>query len=245
MSPGGDPARVLDLLAEALTVPAGERAACLDRLAGGDAALRRELESLLAADDRAAGFLEPQPAVDRAGERVGAWRLASLLGRGGMGEVWLARRDDGLYQSQVAIKFLRPGLAAEADRFARERRLLAGLAHPNIARVVDAGHDDRGVPWVAMDYVDGQPLDLWCRSRSVSPRGRVQLLLKVVEAVAFAHARLVVHRDLKPANILVDEGGEPHLLDFGIAKLLDEAEPGLTVAGVAPMTPDYASPEQL
>jgi len=245
VSPGGDPARVLDLLAQALTVPAAERGRFVDRVAGTDAALRAELESLLAADDRAGGFLEPQPPVDRAGERVGAWRLASLLGRGGMGEVWLARRDDGLYQSQVAIKFLRPGLAAEADRFARERRLLAGLAHPNIARVVDAGHDGRGVPWVAMDYVDGQPLDLWCRSRSVSPRGRVQLLLKVVEAVAFAHARLVVHRDLKPANILVDEGGEPHLLDFGIAKLLDETEPGLTVAGVAPMTPDYASPEQL
>lgn len=237
--------RVLDLLAQALTIPDDARAGFLDQLDGEDVALRAELESLLVADQRAAGFLEPTQTKDRAGELIGAWRLERLIGRGGMGEVWLARRSDGLYQANVAIKFLLTGTDIEAGRFARERRVLAELVHPNIARLVDAGHDDRGVPWVAMDFIDGQLLDAWCHTRALPMRGRVQLLLKIVEAVAFAHARLIVHRDLKPANILVDGAGEPHLLDFGIAKLLDETEPGLTVTGVAPMTPDYASPEQL
>src|SRR6185295_2268308 len=184
-----------------------------------------------------------------AGATVGPYRLLAELGQGGMGTVWLAERVDGQPRRKIALKLPHvgwaPGLAA---RLARERDILASLEHPNIARLYDAGVDPLGRPYLALEFVDGTPIDRYCATHSLSLRERLALLLQVAAAVAHAHTRLVVHRDLKPSNILVTEGGGVRLLDFGIAKLLQE-EGGdatdLTAATGRVLTPDYASPEQI
>jgi len=180
----------------------------------------------------------------RQGRRCGPYRLVRILGRGGMGSVYLAERADGEVEQRAAIKFLRYGGDEPAfrDRFLRERQILATLSHPGIARLLDAGHTDDGQPYLAMDYIDGTPIDIYAGSLDV--RGKLRLFLEVSDAVSYAHRNLVIHRDLKPSNILVDAAGRPKLLDFGIAKIL---EPGQeeTQTRERLLTPEYASPEQI
>jgi eukaryotic-like serine/threonine-protein kinase len=191
------------------------------------------------------------PPVESAGARVGPYRLERKMGSGGMGTVWLATRADGLFERSIALKLPHRGMfgADLAERMARERSILAALDHPNIARLYDAGLTADGQPYLAIEYVEGVAIDEYCRQKSCSVRGRLQLFLQVTRAVASAHARLVVHRDLKPANILVAADGQVRLLDFGIAKLLDTPSQGgeskLTQLSGHALTPDYASPEQI
>lgn len=251
--------RLEELFHAALEAPPAQLDALLARECAGDAALRAELEALLAAERAAEPFLARPPVplavaaaeLDRAGTLVGPWKLERVLGEGGMGVVHLARRADGQFDKRVAIKLLRAGLAAPdwLARFDSERRVLARLEHPGIARLLDAGTDARGVPYLAMEFVEGERIDRWCDERSVGVRERVRLFARVARAVAHAHRALVVHRDLKPANVLVDTEGAPRLLDFGIAKALESGEGAerldLTRTGERPLTPAYASPEQL
>ena len=183
---------------------------------------------------------------------IGPWRLVRLLGEGGMGTVWLAERADGAFEGQVAIKFAfeATGRSGLARRFREERRILARLSHPGLARLQDGGVTSDGVPYFIMEYVDGIPVDEFCDRNGLTPRERVALVEDVAEVVAYAHRNLVVHRDLKPSNILVTPEGRVKLLDFGIAKLLDPEGPGVspvdvTEGGATPLTPAWASPEQL
>ena len=184
---------------------------------------------------------------------VGPYRLLREIGQGGMASVWLAERADGLIERQVALKLphVSWGAADFASRMARERNILASLTHPHIARLYDAGLAADGRPFLALEYVDGQPIDAWAAARSLGLHQRVELIVQVARAVAHAHSRLVVHRDLKPSNILVDAQGQTHLLDFGIAKLIDlqlgddANSTQLTQAAGRALTPDYASPEQI
>jgi serine/threonine-protein kinase len=247
-----DNERLDALFAEAVTVPAAERARWLDAHCSDDPELRRELERLLAADAIADGVLERAPelladsmadAVD-VPQRFGIWRVTGALGAGGMGEVWLAERDDGEFRQRAAIKQVAwptPGLLR---RFRAERQILAALEHPGIARLIDGGVDDNGRPWLAMEYVEGVPITQWVRERRLNVRATVELLLRIGDAVQFAHRNLVVHSDIKPSNILVADG-TPKLLDFGIAKVLaqDDTEHTRTLAQL--LTPDYAAPELL
>src|SRR5580693_4318887 len=208
----------------------------------------RNFATFLESADEHAGRVEPtglQP-----GERVGPYELIRLIGAGGMAEVWLAKRADGAFNREVALKL--PSLTRVRhdleQRFFRERNILASLEHPHIARLYDAGIDAAGLPYLSMEYVRGEPLTEWCDLRRVTVRGRVQLFLQVLQAVQYAHDKHVIHRDLKPSNILVTDAGQVRLLDFGVAKLLqaEEAEqtPLTSIYGRA-LTPDYASPELL
>ncbi len=230
-----------------------ERTVYLDVACGSDTALRQEVEWLIeTASDTAldevpelvtavAGQLTKDLRIDAS--TLGHYRLIERIGEGGMGVVWLAERDVGGARQRVALKRLRLGSLTEHARFKEEQRILATLNHPNIARLVDAGADAEHVPFLAMEYVEGVCIDRWCDSQHLDARARVALFIKVCSAVSYAHERLIIHRDLKPANILVDASGEPKLLDFGIAKLLD-TEATLATATKA-MTPAYASPEQI
>lgn len=237
-----------------------QREALLGELAGDNPSLRRDVESLLSWHERAAGFLEPPP---EAGERlrIGSDRLLRVLGVGGMGVVYLAERDDGEYDRRVAIKLLPAstlgGGAALAhvlsgelvERFRIERQILATLDHPGIAKLLDGGTTPDGLPYLVMEYVDGERIDQYCSRTKPSLRDRLLLFQKVCAAVQFAHQHLVVHRDLKPSNILVDASGDARLLDFGIAKLLSAGDAeaptqGAQIGGRL-MTPEYASPEQV
>ena len=174
----------------------------------------------------------------------GPYRLGDLLGRGGMGTVYLAERVDGEVAQRVAVKLLRPGADDPElrQRFLAERQILATLSHPNIARLLDAGHREDGQPYLVMEYVEGKAIDVYTAGLGI--RQKITLFLKVCAAVGYLHRNLVVHRDLKPANILVTDEGEPKLLDFGIAKMLDLTTDS-TVTGMRMLTPDYASPEQV
>jgi len=183
----------------------------------------------------------------RPGETVGPYRVIRLLGEGGMAEVWLAQRSDGTLKRDVALKLpmllhLRKDLAS---RFARERDILGALEHPNIARLYDAGVSANGLPYLAMEYVAGEPLTAWCDAHQQGVRERLSLFLQVLDAVQYAHLHRVVHRDIKPSNILVTDSGQVRLLDFGVAKLLaqEEEAPDLTLRYGRVLTPDYASPE--
>ena len=174
---------------------------------------------------------------------VGPYRLVREIGQGGMASVWLAERADGLLDRQVALKLphLSWGGASFADRMARERNILASLTHPNIARLYDAGIATDGRPFLALEYVAGLPIDAYARARQLALRERIGLIVQVARAVAHAHARLVVHRDLKPSNILVDEQGQAHLLDFGIAKLIDPQFAGHSPSAPLTQAPDRKS----
>jgi serine/threonine-protein kinase len=245
---------MLDALLE---MDADTRARHLAQLRNEQPELGEELARLLALEDERTDFLsEPLVAPlpgPRKGARIGPYRLERMLGEGGMGQVWLASRADGLYQRRVALKLLRPGLA-DTDlhaRFSRERQILARLTHPHIARLVDAGSTRDGQPYLALEYVEGQPITEWCSQHTASLEARLRLFLQTCDAVSHAHANLIVHRDLKPSNILVSANEEVQLLDFGIAKLLDGVE-GLgdgtlerTGTGVRAFTLHYAAPEQL
>ena len=204
------------------------------------------LQRLLALSRVAHGFdrrLTEEPEAEPVNPGpLGPWRLLRLLGRGGMGEVWLGERSDDVVEQRVAIKRVRVQSRDVRKRLFSERRLLARLEHPNIARFIDAGIDESGSPWLVLEYVEGVPITAWCEQQALSLRARLLLFAKVCAAVEHAHRHLIVHRDLKPANILVNADGEPKLLDFGIAKLLDDSAEGDTVAA---LTPSYAAPEQL
>jgi serine/threonine protein kinase len=183
------------------------------------------------------------------GDVLAGYRLIREIGRGGMSVVWLAERADGVVKRHVAFKmpmFMLQG-ATDAERFARERDALAALSHPNVARLYDAGVMESGQPFIVLEYVDGAPLTTFCDTRRLDVRGRVRLFLQVLAAVEHAHKHLVVHRDLKPSNILVDAEARVRLLDFGIAKLLGDGEPGaaLTQQAGGALTPLYAAPEQI
>ncbi|MHC9083575.1 serine/threonine-protein kinase [Luteimonas sp. RIT-PG2_3] len=218
-----------------------------------DPALADDLESLLAMEAEGDDFLsEPLMAVHngvQSGMSVGPYELERLLGEGGMGQVWLARRADGLYQKRVALKLLRPGLADPnlRLRFTRERQILARLEHPHIARLLDAGISSDQQPYLALEYVEGEPITDWCRAHTPSIEDRLRLFLQICDAVSHAHTNLIVHRDLKPSNILVTPLDEVRLLDFGIAKLLDSGEqaPDNTRTGLRTFTLHYAAPEQI
>ena len=245
------------LLDELLDLDGRAREQRLADLARDDAALAAELTTLLAqqGDIEREHFLEgnalgPSDAT-AAGQTLGAYTLERPLGAGGMGSVWLARRSDGRFEGRVAVKLLNLALLARggAERFAREGHLLARLAHPHIARLLDAGVTPQGQPYLVLEHVEGEQIDRWCDTHALGIDARVRLLLDVLGAVAHAHSKLVLHRDIKPANILVTHDGEVKLLDFGIAKLLaDEADPAatmLTQEGGRAFTPDYAAPEQV
>jgi serine/threonine-protein kinase len=257
-------ATLRSLLDQALELPAGERGAWLERLDPRFEALRPRLRALLVhagSGDGAAGWFDTLPKVGAGGGEpalgegeapgtVGPYRLVKELGSGGMASVWLAERTDMLQGRQVALKlpFLGFRRAALAERMAREREILATLEHPNIARLYDAGVGAGGQPYLAIEYVAGEPIDVHCRRKGSSVPERLRLFLQVARAVAYAHAQLVVHRDLKPSNILVTESGEVKLLDFGIAKLLEGGqalETELTQATGRALTPGYAAPEQI
>jgi serine/threonine protein kinase len=216
-----------------------------------DADTRRELEELLAHDSSEAEPFAKLISIaakealrgDATGMRCGAFRLVSVLGTGGMGVVYLAHRADGEVSQRAAVKLMQPGWSdLQRERFLREREILAALTHPNIAHLLDAGHSKDGQPYLAMEYVEGKRIDEYCEG--LTPRQKVELFLKVCSAVEYLHANFVLHRDLKPSNILVTARGEPKLLDFGIAKILDLQGP-ITVTQMRMVTPDYASPEQL
>ncbi len=253
-------ATVSRLLDEALALDAADRAGWLEALPAEHGKLAPVLSEMLARAESTSGLLLDQPprlrehrgsegATLAAGEHIGPYQLVRELGAGGMAEVWLARRADGAYTRDVALKL--PKLARlHKDlerRFARERDILASLEHPNIARLYDAGVSPEGLPYLVMEYVQGQPLIAWCDAYRVGLRERLKLFLQVIEAVQYAHTRQVIHRDLKPSNILVAESGQVRLLDFGVAKLLAEEEADRTAIHfyARALTPDYASPELL
>ena len=242
-------------------LPDARRVAWLGDLARAQPELHERLAALIRADRDAEdrSFLSPGDASASAagrsmlGQRFGPWFIEQLIGTGGMGQVWLARRTDGLYDGRAAIKLMRIAVADAAanGRFAREGQLLGRLSHPNIARLLDAGVTESGERYLVLEYVDGERIDRYCDRLRLTVAERVALFIVVCEAVAHAHENLVVHRDLKPSNIFVTADGQVKLLDFGVAKLLVEgADPAgdeseLTRAGGAAMTPQYASPEQL
>ncbi|MCH9651511.1 MAG: serine/threonine-protein kinase [Deltaproteobacteria bacterium] len=234
-----------------------EREAYLDRSCRDDASLRSEVLGLLEADPGASGILSPAVAVAADAlvegqpplqEILGPYRILEELGRGGMGVVYKAVRADGTYEQEVAIKVMSRHLGTEnaAERFRTERQILADLDHPAIARLLDGGTTEDGSPYLVMEYVAGENIDSYCRRKHLNLEERLELALRICDAVSHAHGRLVVHRDLKPANILITENGDPKLLDFGIAKILDaNSNPSLTHSGTLPMTPRYAAPEQI
>lgn len=238
-------------------MPSAERMRFLDN-ACDSAELREEVVSLLAAHNDATDFLEEDgpiqgrflSAFDKGaleGQRIGAYRLVEEVGRGGMGTVYRAVRDDDEFQMVVAIKIVSRGMDTDMvlRRFRTERQILASLDHPNIARILDGGSTATGLPYFVMEYVDGLTLNQFCDRRRLNIADRLRLFLKVCDAVAYAHRNHVIHRDLKPGNILVTSGGVPKLLDFGIAKIVKGTDDNPTVTGAAMATPAYASPEQV
>ncbi len=249
--------RLDTLFSQAVDLPAAERDAFVGRETAGDEELARELNGMLDhhghAGERIAGLVERAAAAGSAsaawiGRHFGPYRIVREIGRGGMGFVFEAVRDDLEYQKTVALKVApwyrdTPELR---ERFRLERQILASLEHPNIARLLDGGSAE-GVPYFVMEYVQGESITDYCHAKHLDLAARIQLFAHVCEAAHAAHENLIVHRDLKPTNILVDESGSPKLLDFGIAKLIaPTADPSMTqAAGHAPWTPDYASPEQV
>jgi serine/threonine protein kinase/tetratricopeptide (TPR) repeat protein len=249
-------AEVKTILANLLETDPSQRAAEIDRLCGSDSELRSSVESLLAREQKAGALLDSAAvpgaewrAEAPAPETIGPYRVVKEIGRGGMGVVYLGERADGQYRKQVAIKLI---TAAHPDaqtgrRFERERQILAQLEHPGIARLLDGGSAAGGQPYFIMEYVGGLPLLEFCRRGALGVNERLLLFLQVADAVGYAHRRLIVHRDLKPGNILVTPEGQAKLLDFGLGQMIGGNGPGddITQAGPAPMTPAYASPEQV
>ncbi len=245
------------LFARALDLAPAERGPFLERACADDGALRDAVEGLLAADDRAQTFLEHPPSLTAApGEEsapsgslhFGPYRIEGMISRGGMGTVYLATRDDGQFERRVALKLLHRGThdPEALQQFRAERQILARLEHPAIARLYDGGETAEGLPFLVMEYVEGLPLDVYCERHRLGLEARLALFRRLLDAVAYAHQNLLVHRDIKPANVLVSAAGEPKLLDFGIAKqLLADRPDGASLTRRRPMTPAYASPEQV
>ncbi|MEM8960756.1 MAG: serine/threonine-protein kinase [Acidobacteriota bacterium] len=249
--------KVKTILADALERPTSERESFLDTACGDDADLRSEIESLLEGNQHTNVLdyplvhlvqADPQSAI---GRRLGAYQLRRVIGSGGMGTVYLASREDDFAQ-EVVVKLLKRGMDTDEiiRRFRTERQILARLEHPNIARLIDGGSTEDGLPYFVLEYVDGEAIDEYCARHELNVTRRLELFLEVCDAVEYAHKRLIVHRDIKPSNILVTHSdGRPKLLDFGIAKLLGNDSEGMTVPrtieGSRFFTPDYASPEQV
>ena len=260
----GDLKEVLVLLQTGLDLPLDQRAAWLASLEAANSRLKPTIAALLQkqAEHETDDFLQdlarvangaadgagvaPPPAV---GAVVGPYRLLNPIGEGGMSSVWLAERTDGVLRRKVALKLPHWwALSKLTERATQEREILASLEHPNIARLYDAGITEDGRPYLALEFIEGKAIDAYCRDQSLDVRARVALVAQSARAVAYAHSRLIVHRDLKPSNILVDAQGQVHLLDFGIAKLIEEgsaANKALTQVGARVLTPEYASPEQI
>ena len=247
-----------DLFHAMIELPPERRAAALAAACGGDAELRAEVERLLHADgqasafvgDAAAGIQHIASTVLPESGHIGPYRIVRELGRGGMGTVFLGERDDAQFTMRTAIKLIKRGMDSDAvlERFRHERQILAGLEHPNIARLLDGGTSSEGLPYFVMEYVDGLPVDDYCRTHRLSIDERLDVFLQICAAVTYAHQHLVVHRDIKPSNILVTSDRVPKLLDFGIARLVeaaDDAPAVVTAFAAQAMTPQYASPEQL
>ena len=249
-----------ELFAAAIELPSDARADFLDRTCAGDAALRKDVAELLGVEREAAAFFDglshdiavaaplelestAQPHV-----QVGPYRTLRVIGRGGMGTVYLSERVDGQFDQQVALKLIHLDMETPLvrARFVNERQLLARLAHPNIARLQDGGMTEEGRPYLVMEYVKGRPITRYCAEKGLGVEGILRLFLVVIEAVGYLHRNLVVHRDLKPGNILVDADDQVKLVDFGIAKLLaSELRSAQTGTGERLLTPEYAAPEQL
>jgi len=242
---------------QALAQPASARAAWLQAHCGPDGPRLRQLGELLSSHGRAdhpmdqdwAGLLESVPLgrSPRSGDMLGNWRLLEPIGQGGMGQIWLVARCDGEFDKLAALKWITPQAAAVGSdaQFLRERQFLARLEHPNIASLLDGGHDHHGRPYLVMEYVQGEPLTRWCDRRACDWRQRLRLLRTVIDAVACAHGQMVAHLDLKPGNVLVTAEAVPMLLDFGIARSLSSGAPGNEGSSLWAFTPSYASPEQL
>jgi tetratricopeptide (TPR) repeat protein len=247
------------LLDELLALDAPARAERIAELRRTGSAEVDDLADLLTqyAEMEREGFLEdplvrPAPEPGLQGQVIGSYTLDSLLGQGGMGTVWLAHRSDGRYEAHVAVKLLNPALLGPGgiERFRREGRALGRLTHPNIARLIDAGVTETGQPYLVIEYVEGETLIQWCDSRQLDLTARVRIFLDVLAAVSHAHGKFILHRDLKPSNILVTAEGQVKLVDFGIAKLLDDGTDAtpmadLTHLGAYAFTPEYAAPEQV
>ena len=251
--------RIAAVFDELVELAPAERIARLAAIAAEDSSVAAEVASLLDADAREEGLLERDaasavptlvldPSAAPVDGSVGPYRLLRAIGEGGMGTVFLAERSDGAYDAKVAVKLIKRGMDSVAivRRFLRERRILARLAHPNIVRLLDGGLSADARPYYVMEYVDGRAITEHAAARKLAVRDRVTLIAKVADAVAYAHAQLVVHRDLKPSNVLVDAAHQPHVLDFGIAKLLEESgDAALTSTGMRVLSPAYAAPEQV
>jgi eukaryotic-like serine/threonine-protein kinase len=253
--------KVKEVLATVLETADSNRLSRLEELCAGDDSLRHEVEFLLNPRNemqsqfldqtslaQAAADVLPGESVPWVDRRLGAYKTLERIGVGGMGEVYRAIRADGQYAKEVAVKVVRGGLESESvsERFRNERQILASLDHPNIARLLDGGKSDDGVPYLVMELIEGERIDTYCDRHRLSVAERLQLFRQVCSAVQYAHRRLVIHRDIKPSNILVTKDGSPKLLDFGIAKILTpihDAETVFTVTQV--MTPEFASPEQI
>src|SRR5688572_21735178 len=252
-------------LDHALDIPTEEWSSWLSAIEAQDPALAADLQTMLAEHHvvHRSRFLEravldprAMPMQSLAGQVVGAYKLQSPIGQGGSGSVWLAERCDGRFEGRAAVKLLNIALLGRAgeERFKREGTILARLQHPRIAHLIDAGVSPAGQPYLVLEHVDGRSIDRYCDERSLGIEARLQLFLDVLDAVAHAHANLIVHRDIKPANVLVSTDGQVKLLDFGIAKLIERDGPmgpgtadatALTREGGAALTPEYAAPEQL
>jgi non-specific serine/threonine protein kinase/serine/threonine-protein kinase len=258
--------RLEELFERASPLGPAERAALLKRECAGDPALRQDVESLLAAHDAQSGPLDRRDALlssrdetsatgqaspDSAraavlvGHQIGVWKITGIIGAGGAGAVYAAQRVSGDFEQRVAIKVLRDGAAEVVERFMAERRILADFEHPNICRLLDGGVLPDGRPYCVMDYVDGVPLTEYATQKGLDLAQRLDLYAQVLDAAEYAHRNLIVHRDLKPANILVNRDGRVKLLDFGIAKRLESQGQGDDAQTGAPLTLDYAAPEQL
>ena len=258
--------RIDEIFTGALERSGDERSAFVDQQCAGDAELKSEVESLLAAAsdtdvdariesarDRMVRSIfedDPDAGEDLSGKAYQNWRLERRLARGGLATVYLAHRDDGEFEQKAAFKVLRRGLDTDdlIARFRAERQILSSLAHPSIAQILDGGALDDGRPYLVLEFVDGVSITDYCEQQELDVRAKVVLMIEVLRALHHAHTRLVVHRDVKPSNILVTDDGNVSLLDFGIAKLLDpDSMPGsstMTRTGVSLMTPGYGSPEQ-
>ena len=254
--------RINEMFHAALVLEGGQRGAFLVAQSAGDDALRAKVEALLTSHEQAEGFIQGSVFGDAAqllveeeaeamiGQHIGLYKIDREIGRGGMGTVYLATRDDDQFEQQVAIKVVKRGMDTDIvlSRFRNERQILAGFDHPNIARLFDGGSTETGLPYFIMEYVEGQAIDEYCDCHRLSTDARLELFRTVCSAVQYAHQNLVIHRDIKPSNILVTAEGVPKLLDFGIAKLLrpEETQGTATTAIVQRlMTPEYASPEQV
>jgi tetratricopeptide (TPR) repeat protein len=238
--------KVKEMVADAMGLERGKRSAYVEQACGGDAELRQEVETLLNAADPGSAFLDASLDIDHLPARIGDYRIVREIGRGGMGAVYLGERDDGQFDQRAAVKVIKRGMdsAAVLRRFFDERHILVRLQHPNITRLLDAGLFE-GRPYFAMEYVEGEPIVEYANRCELSVAQRIRLFLPICDAVEHAHSNLILHRDIKAGNILVDSTGTPKLLDFGIAKLLEEGDPEMSAPGQRPLTTQSASPEQV